>query len=122
MDNIVGSCLLIIIQLCSFIQAFRCRKLPSHLSEAINIVYGSFIVTVSLCVMFPIYFYQKNDENGELVQALVLSGNNLILLLFMYGKKIYIILFCPQKNTKKYFRGKQLQEMRKNAISKLRGK
>ena len=51
-------------------------------------------------------------NGGKLVQAMsslyVLSMNNLCILVLMYGKKMYIILFKNEKNTKEYFRKKQM--------------
>ena len=114
-DNIVIICILIIVQSASFIQAFRCRKLPRHLNEAMTIVYASFIVTTSCCVMFPVYLFQQFEEDGEIVQAFLLVGNNLVLFFFLYCKKIFIIIFRPQKNTTRYFRMKQLNSIQKQA-------
>ena len=99
------------LQLGSFIQAFRCRNLPNHLNEAMNIVYASFTVTVSFVVMFPICHFQENQEDCETAQMLVLIGNSLVLLLMMYGKKVFIMLLRPQKNTRQYFRRKQMEEL-----------
>jgi len=95
-------------------RAYQCRRLPGYLNEATTMVLASFIATVSFAVMYPIYHFQKNHIDGSLVHLIVLCSNNLVILLLVYSYKICIIIFHPQKNTKRFLRQMQLQEMQKN--------
>lgn len=104
----------ICLHLACLYRAYQCRKLPGYLNEATSMVYASFICTVSLGVMYPIYYFQKNPIDSQLVHLVVLSGNNLLTLLFVYSYKIYLIIFRPQQNTKRFLRQLQLQEIQKN--------
>ena len=93
---------------CSY-RAYQYRNLPGYLSEATSIAIGSFAVTISFTVMYPISHFQKNQLDVSVVQILFVAGNNLLIYLFMYGYKMYLIIFQPRKNTKVYFRRLQMQ-------------
>ena len=54
--------------------------------------------------MFPIRYFQENALSKEVVHLVAVVGNNLILLLMMYGKRIYVILFNSEINTKEHNR------------------
>ena len=102
---------LICLQVACFFQAFRCRKLPDYLNEAMSITYASLITTMAFLVMYPIQYFRKNPQDASQVQVLTVLGNTVVFLFFMYGKKTYFILFQSEKNTKQFFRQKQMQAM-----------
>ena len=96
---------------CSY-RAYQYRNLPGYLSEATSIAIGSFAVTISFTVMYPISHFQKNQLDVSVVQILFVAGNNLLIYLFMYGYKVYLIIFRPMKNTKYYARKLQIQAVK----------
>ena len=111
---------LILLQLVCFVPAFKIRKLPSVFNEAMSIVYTSFIVMVTFMVMCPIFYFQKSSLDKLCILWVTFSINNLIIMILMYGKKVMIILFHPEQNTKEYFREKTLASMSRKADSIIR--
>ena len=71
----------------------RFRALPSYFSEMQIIGYATFISSLTISSTFPVYYCRKEE---------LLS--NLIMISVMYGFKLYIIYFLPEKNTKEHFR------------------
>ena len=99
---------LICVQLACVFQAYRCRRLPDYLSETMSILYASFITTVFYAVSFPIYFLRRSQQDGEVVQLVVVLVNSFVILALMYIKKVYVILFKSHLNTAHYFKKKRL--------------
>jgi len=98
---------MIFVQLACVFQAYRCRRLPDYLSETMNILYASFITTVFYVVSLPIYLLRRTQD-GEVVHLTVVLVNSLVILLLMYAKKVYVILFKSHLNTRHYFKKKRL--------------
>ena len=99
---------------CSY-RAYQYRHLPGYLSETTSIAIGSFAVTISFVVMYPISHFQKSQLGVTVVQVLFVAGNNILMYLFMYGYRMYMIIFRPKKNTKHYARQLQLQAAQERA-------
>ena len=106
---------LLILQFLPAVQAFRGRNLPGPFNEALCIVYTTFTTIVAYSTMVPIYYFQPFDFNKSIVQFYTLVVTNLVQLVTLYGKKTYVILFRPDKNTRRYVRSqmqnKTLQEL-----------
>ena len=117
-NNIVNI-LSLLIQIGCMGQAFRCRRLPAHLNEAMSILYLSFFTIMSSIILFPIYYFQKNEIHASLVHLVVFQCNISITLLLLYGKKTYIMLFQPHLNTKLYFRQQQMNAIEMKAKTKI---
>jgi len=99
---------MICVQLACVFQAYRCRRLPDYISETMNILYASFITTVFYVVSLPIYLLRRTQQDGEVVHLTVVLVNSLVILLLMYAKKVYVILFKSRLNTRHYFKKKRL--------------
>ena len=93
------------------IQAYRARNLPSHYKEVIYVIYSSFISAVVLVVMTTIYYLQSNPLFQEIVMLIVAGTLNLINFALIFFYKVYVIVFCPQLNTKKAFNEKRKLKM-----------
>ena len=102
--------IIIVYQLVCLVQAFRGRNLPSIMNDAMAMVYAIFIITVSFVVTFPIAHFQ-GPKHVEFVRLTVLLLNNLVLIVFLYGKKCFIIVFRPQENTKQKFQKQRMEEI-----------
>ena len=100
---------IIILSLITLIQAYRVRNLPDNYSESMTILYSSLSAAVFLGILFPIYHSQENDLAQMHVQWIILSSVGLILTLSMYARKLFIIVFQPEKNTMKAWNRKRLQ-------------
>ena len=96
-------------QLMCSTQAYRCRKLPDVMNEAMSLFYTILITSVSFCVSFPISYFRQQPVDKEFVGVMVILLNCYVVLLLMYSKKCYIILFQPFKNTRRYFQKKMME-------------
>ena len=101
---------IIIFQMFCFFQAFRGRHLPGPMNDVMSMVYAILIASVTFAVSFPISYFQ-GIEAAEFVQILVSLLNSFCFVVFLYGKKCFIILFKPHKNTKEYFDRQRMIEM-----------
>ena len=70
---------------------------------------------------FLIFYLQKSIEIRELVHLFVYLINTWCVVLIMYGYKVYIMLFKKEKNTKQYFRRKQMEAIELNANTVIPG-
>ena len=109
----------ICLQLFCIIQAFRGRHLPDVYSESMTIVYGSFMTSIVFGVTFPIYYFQPQGIEKVLTHWSNLTLNAFLLLMIMYMKKAYIMLFNPHKNTKKYFQKQIIENVLQKVDEKL---
>ena len=101
--NIMIGVALILQSLC-FVQAFRSRHLPDTFKDVMSLIYGSFAISLSFGVMYPIQVFQKNPESQEMVQLIVILLNNFLFVNFCYMARAYIIVFKPHLNTTKHVR------------------
>ena len=103
----------ILLQIACLVPAFLGRNLPNVFNEAMSIIYASFVMNVAYVVLFPIKYFQKEMQYRAMVQWIVLNCNAFSLLFFLYGKKLYLVLFKPKKNTKVYFREQTMESVKK---------
>ena len=95
---------LILLQLFTSFQAFKCRSLPGPFNEAMPIVYSTLIVIATYSVTFPIYYFQHIESMKANVHFISLSVANLFPMLILYGNRLYIVVFKRKKNSKNYVR------------------
>ena len=107
-ENIVVVFLMIFQMFCS-VQAYKCRNLPGTMNDAMSMFYSILITTISFGVSFPIAYF-RGQMDKEFVRVIVLIINNMTTLLLLYGKKCFIIVFHPEKNTKVYFNQKRIKQ------------
>ena len=93
-----------ILQTMCFVQAYRSRRLPDTFKDVWSLIYGSFIISISFAVMYPIQVSQKDPENAEVVHLIVILLNNFLLVAFSYVRRAYIAVFKPKKNSKRQVR------------------
>ena len=103
-------CYLLFLQISPGVQAFRGRNLPGPFNEAMSIIYTTFVTVVGYSTMVPVYKFQKVYSDKATIQCFVILLVALLQLNILYGKKIYIIWFRHQKNTKVYVRSKLQNE------------
>jgi len=72
-------------------------------------------------IQFPIYYFQKSLLNGEIVQFAAITTNSIIVLVLMYAKKVFIMVFHRSKNTLIYYQIKNLEAMEMKAREILPG-
>ena len=109
----------ICLQIACLVPAYRGRKLPNVFNEAMTVVYACFTMTITLVVMFPIQFFQKDLRDEQLVVWVALIFNGCEQFMFMYGKKLYILIFQPKKNTKEYFQKQTFNSIKTSASKKI---
>ena len=102
--------LFIVYQMLCLIQAFRGRHLPGPMNNAMSLVYGTMITTMIFAISFPITYFRDVFER-DFIHCVMVLFNCIVILLFLYGKPCFIIIFKPDKNTKGYFNQKRLAEM-----------
>ena len=90
-------------------QAYRCRKLPDFMNEAMSLFYTILITSVSFGVSFPMSYFRRQPMDKEFVGVSVLLINCYVTLLLMYANKCYIMMFQPKKNTRIYFHKKRME-------------
>jgi len=105
----------ILLQITCFVPAFRGRNLPNVFNEAMTIIYASFLMNVAFLVLFPIQYFQKEMRYRAMVQWTVLNCNAFSVLFLLYGKKLYLVVFKPEKNTRAYFREQTMHSLTKKA-------
>ena len=91
------------------VQAYRCPKIPDVMSETIPLIYTIFITSVSFAVSFPISYFRRQYTDKEFLSVVILILNCYVTLVLMYGKKCYLIVWQPSKNTKEYFNQKRMK-------------
>ena len=90
-------------------QAFRGRNLPGRFNESTRATYSMLFTILILGITFTIINSQPKGKDISLVTIISVTLINIIQLLFMYSYKVFVIVFRPNKNTKKAF---QLSMMR----------
>ena len=93
---------LIAFQLVCLVQAFRGRNLPSPMNDALSMVYAILITTLAFTVYFPISYFQSTVDK-EFIQLVVMLINCCVYGVLLYGRKLYVVLFRAEKNTRSYF-------------------
>ena len=110
---------LIAFQLVCLVQAFRGRNLPSPMNDAMSMVYAILITTLAFTVYFPISYFQSTVDK-EFIQLVVTLINCCVYGVLLYGRKLYVVLFRAEKNTRTYFQKECFTEMSTNVQPKRR--
>ena len=97
---------LILLQLFTAFQAFRCRNLPGPFNEGMSIVYSTLLVIATYSVTFLIYYFQYMESMKSNVHFISLFVASLFPMLILYGNRLFIVVFKKSKNTKNYVRNR----------------
>lgn len=85
-------------------QAFRAKNLPSHFNEAKYIFYSAF-GTFTILTMSPLlYASLKNTTAKLMVRHAVIFLINITNLICMFGTKVWVIMFRPERNNSGLFK------------------
>ena len=103
------------------IKAFVARKLPNNFNETSYIFLAMFTTSVLLFLMIPLDASWNSDGRVVFADSLIIFSINSITLTITYGYKIYILLFCKEKNRKECFQ-RQAFEMIERNVAKNFGK
>ena len=106
----------VILALFCGVQAFRGRKLPQNYNETRFIAVAMFAAIVVLVISIPLYESSARDSRAVIVTTITISTNCLIMII-MYGYKIWIILARPAQNSQKVFNERRLTAV-KNEVEK----
>ena len=85
------------------IQCFRGRNITGQYNEAKYICFATFLSTLTVCMSVILKNGIKSYKASILLQTLMDTLGSLSVMLSLFGHKIYIIIFQPQKNSKKAF-------------------
>ena len=99
-----------LLQVATFIIAYKGRNLPDIFNESMSLLYASFASTMSFVVVFILLRFKSKDAFFQAsIIWLAISLNLNIYILLCYGKKVYIVLFKKEKNTRNYIQRKTFE-------------
>jgi len=87
------------LQIACLVTAYRGRHLPSLFNESMALVYASLATTMALVAMFAVQAFRDDPLGRPLISWMVVSFNLNTFLLFLYGKKVWVMLYQKDKNT-----------------------
>jgi len=95
---------IMLVVLATFVQCFRARSLPKNLNESKRMLYGALLKFLLIVIHFPIMYGQRTEVNRAFVDMFTFSLLNVFDLILNIGYKVYIIVFCPHRNTLEAFK------------------
>ena len=112
-DIVIASQLLMaaIMSICNGIQGFRARHLPSQFRETNHVIYSSFISCVVFIAATTTYLASKKLTNRSFIILITTLIFNTTHFLLLYGSKVFVMVFQPQKNTKEAVAKKRMKKI-----------
>ena len=94
---------LLFLEIICGVQCFRGRNIPEQYNEATYICFATFLSTLTICMSVILRQGIGPHKVSILLQKLMQTFGCLSVMLSLFGYKIYIIIFHPQRNSKKAF-------------------
>ena len=112
-DIVIASQLLMatILSICNGIQGFRARHLPSQFRETNHVIYSSFISCVVFIAATTTYLLSKKSTDRSFIILITTLIFNTTHFLLLYGSKVFVMVFQPQKNTKEAVAKKRMEKI-----------
>ncbi|XP_057290371.1 metabotropic glutamate receptor 1-like [Hydractinia symbiolongicarpus] len=104
------------VALICLLQAFKARKLPENFNET------KFIgIAVLVSEVFLLAYIIQNEE-GVLTNAVLIFCSNFFLTVIMYGFRVWVMLFQPDKNQPRVFQQQVLESVFEKTYSEHRSR
>ena len=94
---------LLLLEIVCGIQCFRGRNIPGQYNEAKYIFFATFLSTLTVFMSVILKNGIRSNKVSILLQTLMATLGSFSVILSLFGHKIYIVIFQPQKNSKKAF-------------------
>lgn len=78
-----------------------------------------FTTNILLLLMIPLDASWNSDGRVVFADSLMIFSINSVTLTITYGYKIYILLFCKEKNRQEHFQRQTFQMLERNVAKKL---
>lgn len=110
--------LLFIFMVCG-VATFKSRNLPTNYNEIRTIAYTMFTCSVLLIFVIPLHESVITIKSKAIAVVLTILLLDFIFLVFLYTRKVWVILFRPELNTNKHFIANRIKNINNRLEQKL---